>query len=64
MFNKIEYNLFIEPYMTKQEYYELINDYIDKYDISYSTAELLILNDQYEKYENDFKMVVLLIHQV
>ncbi len=55
MFKNIEYNLSIEPYMTKQEYYELINEYIDKYDISYSTAKLLILNDEYENMKKILK---------
>ena len=31
MFNKIEYKLLIENYMTKDEYRQLIDKYMDKY---------------------------------
>jgi hypothetical protein len=33
MFDKVEYELFIENYMTKDEYRKLIEEYMDKYTI-------------------------------
>ena len=36
MFNKIEYKLLIQNYMTKDEYRQFIDKYMDKYTISYN----------------------------
>ncbi len=46
MFNKIEYKLLIENYMTKDEYRQLIEKYMDKYTISYANAIQLIIRQQ------------------
>ena len=43
MFNKIEYKLLIQNYMTKDEYRQLIDKYMDKYTISYANAIQLII---------------------
>jgi hypothetical protein len=43
MFDKIEYKLLIENYMTKDEYRQLIEVYIDKYGISYANAKQYII---------------------
>ena len=43
MFDKIEYKLLIENYMTKDEYRKLIEVYIDKYGISYANAKQYII---------------------
>ena len=54
MFNKIEYKLLIQNYMTKDEYRQLIEKYIGKYTISYANAIQLIIRQQIEKFEKDF----------
>ena len=54
MFDKIEYKLLIENYMTKDEYRKLIAVYIDKYGISYANAKQYIIYKQMLKYEEDF----------
>ena len=54
MFNKIEYKLLIQYYMTKDEYRQLIDKYMDKYTISYANAIQLIIRQQIEKFEKDF----------
>ena len=54
MFNKIEYKLLIQNYMTKDEYRQLIDKYMDKYTISYANAIQLIIQQQIEKFEKDF----------
>ena len=54
MFDKIEYTLLIENYMTKDEYRQLIEKYMDKYTISYANAIQLIIRQQIEKFEKDF----------
>jgi hypothetical protein len=54
MFNKIEYKLLIQNYMTKDEYRQLIEKYMDKYTISYANAIQLIIQQQIEKFEKDF----------
>ena len=56
MFNKIEYKLLIQNYMTKDEYRQLIDKYMDKYTISYANAIQLIIRQQIEKFEKDFDM--------
>ena len=54
MFDKIEYKLLIENYMTKDEYRKLIEEYIDKYTISYANAIQLIMSKQIDRFEKDF----------
>jgi len=40
--------------MTKDEYRQLIDKYMDKYTISYANAIQLIIRQQIEKFEKDF----------
>ncbi len=40
--------------MTKEEYRQLIQEYMDKYDISYANAKQHIIYKQMLKYEEDF----------
>ena len=54
MFNKIEYKLLIQNYMTKDEYRQLIDKYMDKYTISYANAIQIIISKQIERFEKDF----------
>jgi hypothetical protein len=54
MFDKIEYKLLIENYMTKEEYRKLIENYMDKYSISYANAKQYIIYKQMQKFEEDF----------
>ena len=54
MFDKIEYKLLIENYMTKDEYRQLIDVYMDKHCISYANAKQYIIYKQMLKYEEDF----------
>jgi len=53
MFVKIEYKLLIDNYMTKDEYNELINQYMDKFKISYISAIQYITRKQIERFEKD-----------
>ena len=54
MFGKIEYKLLIENYMTRDEYRQLIEKYMDKYTISYANAIQLNIRQQIERFEKDF----------
>ena len=54
MFDKIEYTLLIENYMTKDEYRQLIKIYMDMYDISYINAKNKICLEQMKRFEKDF----------
>ena len=54
MFDKIEYKLLIENYMTKDEYKKLIEAYIDQYGISYANSKQFVLYNQLLKYEQDY----------
>ena len=54
MFNKIEYKLLIQNYMTKDEYKQLIEKYMDKYTMPYANAIQLIMSKQMERFEKDF----------
>ena len=56
MFEKIEYKLLIENYMTKDEYRQLIEKYMDKYTMPYASAKQLIIQQQIERFEKDFKI--------
>ena len=53
MFDKIEYKLLISGYMTKDEYKNLINKYMDEFNISFITAKKYICLKQIRKYEHD-----------
>ena len=54
MFGKIQYKLLIENYMTKDEYIKLIEEYMNKFSISYISAIQIIIDKQIEKFEKDF----------
>ena len=54
MFGKIEYKLLMENYMTKDEYRQLIQEYMNKYTISYANAIQIIISKQIERFEKDF----------
>ena len=56
MFEKIEYKLLIENYMTKDEYRQLIEKYMDKYTMPFSNAIQLILQQQIERFKKDFNI--------
>ncbi len=51
MFEKIEYELLIKKYMSKDEYKNLINTYINELDIPYITAKQYICLKQRKKIE-------------
>ena len=53
MFDKIEYKLLIENYMTRDEYEKLIKKYMDKFGISYANSKQFVLYSQLLKYEQD-----------
>ncbi len=55
MFEKIEYKLLIQNYKTKDEYRQLIEKYMDKYTMPYANAIQLIIQQQIERFEKDFK---------
>ena len=54
MFDKKEYTLLIENYITKDEYRQLIEKYMDMYDISYISAKNKICLEQMKRFEKDF----------
>ena len=56
MFEKIEYKLLIENYMTKDEYKQLLEKYMDKYTMPYANAIQLIIQQQIKRFE---KVIVL-----
>jgi len=56
MFDKIEYELLIKKYMSKDEYKNLINTYMNELDIPYITAK------QYNKLKNLNVKTILNIH--
>ena len=53
MFDKIEYKLLISGYMTKDEYKNLINKYMDEFNISYITAKQYISRKQRKQFEQE-----------
>ena len=53
MFDKIEYELLIKKYMSKDEYKNLINTYMNDLNISYITAKQYICLKQIRKYEHE-----------
>jgi hypothetical protein len=57
MFDKIEYELLIKKYMSKDEYKKLINTYMNELDIPYITAKQYICLKQIKQfeYENNIK---------
>ncbi len=54
MFEKIEYKLLIDNYMTKEEYKEFIQEYMVKYGMPYASAKQLTIQQQIKKFEKDF----------
>ena len=56
MFDKIEYELLILKYMTKEEYKKLIKTYMDDLDISYITAKQYICLKQIKRFEYENKI--------
>ena len=57
MFDKIEYELLIKKYMSKDEYKNLINTYMNELNIPYITAKQYICLKQIKQieYENNKK---------
>ena len=53
MFDKIEYKLLISGYMTKDEYKNLINKFMDEFNISYITAKQYISRKQRKQFEQE-----------
>ena len=56
MFDKIEYELLILKYMTKEEYKKLIKTYMDDLNISYITAKQYICLKQIKQFEYENKI--------
>ena len=56
MFDKIEYELLILKYMTKEEYKKLIKTYMDNLNISYITAKQYICLKQIKQFEYENKI--------
>ena len=53
MFDKIEYELLIKKYMSKDEYKNLINTYMNELNIPYITAKQYICLKQMKKFEHE-----------
>ena len=53
MFDKIEYELLIKKYMSKDEYKNLINTYMNELNIPYITAKQCICLKQMKKIEHE-----------
>jgi wyosine [tRNA(Phe)-imidazoG37] synthetase (radical SAM superfamily) len=53
MFDKIEYKLLISGYMTKDEYKNLIDKYMNELNIPYINAQQYIHIKQKKKFEHD-----------
>ena len=53
MFDKIEYELLIKQYMSKDEYKKLINTYMNELNIPYITAKQYICLKQMKKFEHE-----------
>ena len=53
MFDKIEYELLIKKYMSKDEYKKLINTYMNELDIPYITTKQYICLKQIKKFERE-----------
>ena len=56
MFEKIQYKLLISRYMTKEEYKQLIQKYMDDYNISYISAVQKIENKQKQRFKTDYNI--------
>ena len=56
MFDKIEYELLIKKYMSKDEYKILINTYMNELDIPYITAKQYICIKQIKQFEYENKI--------
>jgi hypothetical protein len=57
MFDKIEYELLIKKYMSKDEYKNLINTYMNELDIPYITAKQYICLKQIKKFERENNII-------
>ena len=53
MFDKIEYELLIEKYMSKDDYKNLVKTYMNELDIPYITAKQYICLQQIKKIERE-----------
>ena len=53
MFDKIEYELLIKKYMSKDEYKNLVNTYMNELNIPYITAKQYICLQQIKKIERE-----------
>ena len=53
MFDKIEYELLIKKYMSKDEYKNLVNTYMNELKIPYITAKQYICLKQMKKIERE-----------
>ena len=53
MFDKIEYELLIEKYMSKDDYKNLVKTYMNELDIPYITAKQYICLQQIKKFERE-----------
>ena len=56
MLVKIQNKLLIDNYMTKEEYNELIDKYMNKFKISYISAIQYITRKQIERFEKDYNI--------
>ena len=56
MFDKIEYELLIKKYMSKDEYKNLINKYMNELNIPYITAKQYVSLKQRKQFEHDNKL--------
>ena len=53
MFDKIEYELLIKKYMSKDDYKNLIKTYMEELEIPYITAKQYICLEQIKKFERE-----------
>ena len=53
MFDKIEYELLIEKYMSKDDYKNLVKTYMNELDIPYITAKQYICLQQIKRFERE-----------
>ena len=53
MFVELEYKLLISDYMSKDEYKNLINKYMEEYNITYINAKQYISRKQRKQIEHD-----------
>ena len=53
MFDKIEYELLIKKYMSRDDYKNLVKTYMNELDIPYITAKQYICLQQIKKFERE-----------